>query len=112
IARASAQAGLEDRCYRELMDNASKPPSGVLPLEIFAYSEPGDVGLLCGVTEPSHFDDFFLDRVRNAPSLISAWTYTLYDGQASADYFQRIKKPPLQRSLKEAIVSVRVETGV
>jgi hypothetical protein len=112
IARASAQAGLERECYDQILDNAKEPPPGVHPLEIFSYSEPGDVGLLCGVTEPSHFDDFFLDRVRNAPAAISAWCTTLFDGQVSADYFARLEKPPLKKSLREAIVSVRVETGV
>jgi hypothetical protein len=112
IARASAQAGLEKECYAQILDNAREAPAGVQPLEIFAYSEPGDVGLLCGVTEPSRFDDFFLDRVRNAPAALSAWCYTLFDGQASRDYFERIKKGKLQKSLREAIVSVRVETGV
>jgi hypothetical protein len=112
IARASAQAGLERECYAQILDNAKGAPAGVQPLEIFAYSEPGDVGLLCGVTEPSRFDDFFLDRVRNAPAALSAWCYTLFDGQASADYFERAKKGKLKSSLREAIVSVRVETGV
>ena len=112
IARASAQAGLESECYAQILDNAQGAPPGVQPLEIFSYSEPGDVGLLCGVTEPSRFDDFFLDRVRNAPAAVSAWCYTLFDGQASAEYYQLIKKGRLAKSLREAIVSVRVETGV
>ena len=88
IARASAQAGLESECYAQILDNAQGAPPGVQPLEIFAYSEPGDVGLLCGVTEPSRFDDFFLDRVRNAPATVSAWCYTLFDGQVSGEYFE------------------------
>jgi hypothetical protein len=112
IARASAQAGLEAECYAQILDNAREAPAGVQPLEIFCYAEPGDVGLLCGVTEPSHFDDFFLDRVRNAPATLSAWCYTLFDGQASADYFERISKGRLAKTLREAMVSVRVETGV
>ena len=112
IARASAQAGLEKECFAQILDNAREAPGGVQPLEIFAYSEPGDVGLLCGVTEPSRFDDFFLDRIRNAPAALSAWCYSLFDGQASADYFDRVKKGKLKASLREAIVSVRVETGV
>ncbi len=112
IARASAQAGLESECYAQLLDNAKGAPAGVQPLEIFAYSEPGDVGLLCAVTEPSRFDDFFLDRVRNAPATVSAWCYTLFDGQASPEYFAMVKKGKLAKNLREAIVSVRVETGV
>src|SRR5947209_11905101 len=112
IARASAQAGLESECYAQILDNAQGAPPGVQPLEIFAYSEPGDVGLLCGVTEPSRFDDFFLDRVRNAPAALSAWCYTLFDGQVSGEYFERIGKGKLKAQRREAIVSVRVETGV
>ncbi len=112
IARASAQAGLEKDCYAQILDNAKDAPAGVQPLEIFAYSEPGDVGLICGVSEPSRFDDFFLDRVRNAPAALSAWCYTLFDGQASAEYFDRVGKGKLKANLREAIVSVRVETGV
>jgi DNA-binding Lrp family transcriptional regulator len=112
IARASAQAGLERECYAQVLDNAREAPGGVQPLEVFSYSEPGDVGLLCGVTEPSRFDDFFLDRVRNAPATLSAWCYTLFDGQCSPEYFELIKKGKLKASLREAIVSVRVETGV
>jgi len=110
IARASAQAGLERECYAQLLDNAREAPEGVLPLEIFAYAEPGDVGLLCSVTEPSRFDDFFLDRVRNAPAVLSAWCYALFDGQASAEYPDRAGKA--KKPHKEAMVAVRVETGV
>ena len=112
IARASAQAGLESDCYAQILDNAREAPPGVQPLEIFSYSEPGDVGLLCGVTEPSRFDDFFLDRVRNAPATLSAWCYTLFDGQCSPDYFDRVQKGKLKTGLREAVVAVRVETGV
>jgi hypothetical protein len=112
LARASAQAGLERDCYAQLLDNAREAPAGVQPLEIFTYSEPGDVGLLCGVTEPSRFDDFFLDRVRNAPATLSAWSYTLFDGQCNAEYFERVQKGKLKTKLREAIVAVRVETGV
>jgi len=111
LARASAQAGLERDCYSQILDNARDAPGGVQPLEIFNYAEPGDVGLLCGVTEPSRFDDFFLDRVRNAPATLSAWTYTLFDGQCSAEYFDRAGKGK-PKVLREAIVAVRVETGV
>jgi hypothetical protein len=112
IARASAQAGLEAECYDQLLDNAQDPPEGVLPMEIFAYSEPGDVGLVCGVSEPSLFDDFFLDRVRNAPAVLSAWTYTVYDGNATSEYFDVIDAGLLGKAPREAMVAVRVETGV
>src|SRR5262249_11335191 len=112
IARASAQAGLEGECYAQILDNAREAPAGLQPLEIFSYAEPGDVRLPRGVTEPSHFGAFFLDRVRTAPATLSAWCYTLFDGQASAEYFERIGKGRLAKSHREALVSVRVETGV